>query len=56
MIDVGPVARRYSIEFAAIAGVAQDRPFDFSSIDSFIISAASPGDGVRLLLDDISLD
>ncbi|MBT8080425.1 MAG: hypothetical protein KJO31_17735 [Gammaproteobacteria bacterium] len=55
-IDVGPVPQDYSIDFAAVSGAAESRSFDFSHVAAFVISAASPGDGVSLLIDDIRLE
>ena len=54
-LDIGPQPRRFTIDFKTIATAADSRPFNFSHVDAFILSAANPGGDVSLLIDDIEL-
>lgn len=55
-ITVGPEPKRYAVTFEEIQAAAKDRPFDFSLVDAVVFSAAKPGGGQELLLDDVRLE
>lgn len=55
-ITVGPEPKRYTVSFEDIQAAAKNRPFDFSLVESVVFSAAKPGGGQELLLDDIQLE
>jgi hypothetical protein len=52
----GPEPRRYSIGFDEIGMQAAHGPLDFSRVESVVLSAAKPGSGVKILLDDFRLE
>jgi hypothetical protein len=53
---VRPEPERYTINFAEIEAQASDGPFDFSRVQSILLTAAKPGSGVEILLDDFRLE
>ena len=53
---VGPEPERYTINFAEIEAQASDGPFDFSRVQSILLTAAKPGSRVEILLDDFRLE
>lgn len=48
--------RIFSISFEDIAQANVNRAFDFAHVDALIFSAATPGDNIVLLIDDIRLE
>jgi len=52
---VSPEAKTFTITFDAIQAEMEDRPFDFSHVESIVFSAAKPGRGQEILIDDIRL-
>ena len=54
--QVGPEPKRYTISFAEIESEASNGPFDFTLVESVVLSAADPGTGVEILLDDFRLE
>ena len=55
-VTVGPEPKRYTVTFEEIQANTKNRPFDFSLVESVVFSAAKPGGGQELLLDDIRLE
>jgi len=54
--QAGPEPRRITVTFEEIARGASNGPFDFSKIESIVLSAAKPGSGAEVLLDDFRLE
>jgi hypothetical protein len=55
-LQVDSTPKRYTVAFAEIEERASDRPFDFSRVESIVLSAANPGTNVEVLIDDFRLD
>jgi hypothetical protein len=54
--QIGPDPQEFSITFAEIEAGTESGEFDFSRVDTVVFSAANPGDGHQLLLDNIRLE
>lgn len=49
-------AQEFEISFDDVQAGMKDRPFDFSRVESLVFSAAEPGRGQTILLDDVRLE
>jgi hypothetical protein len=52
----GPEPQRYTIGLDEIGSRSVNSPFDLSRVESVVLSAAKPGTGVKILLDDFRLE
>lgn len=55
-VMVEPNPKEFTVTFDQIQAAMKDRPFDFSHVESVVFSAAKPGGGQEILLDDIRLE
>jgi hypothetical protein len=53
---VNPEPKTFTFTFEKIQVAMKDRPFDFSRVESVVFSAAKPGGGQEILIDDIRLE
>ncbi len=55
-VDLAETPQRFTISFDEIRTKSNERPFDFSHVESIVFSASKPGTGRELLIDDIRLE
>ena len=55
-VTVSAEPKRYEVTFEEIRTAVKNRPFDFSLVEAVVFSAAKPGGGQELLLDNIYLE
>ena len=55
-LAIQPSPTEFTVTFEEIQSAMDSRPFDFSRVDAVVLSAARPGNGNDLLIDDIRLE
>ncbi len=55
-ISLGPTPTVFQIPIDRIRAAANDRPFDIAHVDSVVLSAATPGSGIEIYMDDFRLE
>jgi len=53
---VDETPQRFTVTFEEIQSAGADRSFDFSHVEAIMLSAATPGNGTEILIDDFRLD
>jgi len=53
---VGITPTRYSVRFEDFSNDSWTRPFDFSRVETVVLSVEAPGNGDTILLDDFRLE
>ncbi len=56
VISLGPTPTIFRIPIDRIRAASNDRPFDIAHVDSVTLSAANPGHGVEIYMDDFRLE